>query len=218
MNSDRVLEEINENGIYIFPEPYLDPEEISKIRYLAAIEHAKNTNSDYQFGKAARIGNYQNWKGTAIYDLFSRDIVWQVSQGFFGQPPSFNEIFLTHDYINSNGLARNGWLHFDRIPTLKFFMYLTDCDENCGPFSYSPGSYKIGKKLREDSISQASGYEEIKNRLEVDFPDLGYTAKDATPVIGPAGTMFAFHTDLFHVGGLVQDENSREVIRIHIRQ
>ena len=218
MNSEEILEEINERGIFIFDEPFLDTKKIKEIRYLASTEFLKNLNSDYKFGRSARIGNYEGWQNTAVHELFSKKLIWDIANKFYGEDPKFNEIFLTHDYINTEGLARNGWLHYDRIPTLKFFMYLTDCDSRSGAFRYVPGSYEVGKRLRETSILESNNYENIKNRLEVDYPDLGYTKHDTAAVEGPAGTMFIFHSDLFHCGGLVEDGFSREIIRMHVRK
>ena len=75
MNSEEILEEINERGIFIFDEPFLDTKKIKEIRYLASTEFLKNLNSDYEFGRSARIGNYEGWQNTAVHELFSKKLI-----------------------------------------------------------------------------------------------------------------------------------------------
>ena len=49
----------------------------------------------------------------------------EVAQNYMSHPNLNNELFITHDYKHDNGLARNGYLHFDRTFTFKFLIYLT---------------------------------------------------------------------------------------------
>ena len=212
-----ILKELNENGIYRFDEPFVG-DELAERALCAADEFFAQPGNDYEFGTACRIGGYNSRSENAIHKLFSNELIWRIAKGFFGAVPSFSEIFLTHDYISEGNLARNGWLHFDRIPTLKFFMYLTDVDKNSGPFCYVPGTYKLGKEMRKKSRTEEREYKNIKNRLEVDFPELGYTAAETTPVVGPSGTMFIFHTDLFHCGGNTSTTGERKIVRLHLRE
>jgi hypothetical protein len=68
-----------------------------------------------------------------------------------------------------------------------------------------------------EARERASEYREMKNKLELDYPELGYTFSDSIPVEGPAGTMFVFHSDVFHVGGRLSEGKERRVIRLHLR-
>ena len=127
---------------------------------------------------------------------------------------SNREVFITHDYKHDNGLARNGFLHFDRIHTFKYFIYLSDVNENCGPFSIVPKSHTKGKQLRGKTSGQ---YQEQKNRILLDYPELGYTNNDVVQILGNAGDLMIFDTDTFHMGGAVKKGNERLIIRGHTR-
>ena len=124
--------------------------------------------------------------------------------------------FLVSCFIFTFALKKklNGYLHFDRIYTFKYFIYLTDVNENCGPFSVVPKSHIKGKELR---LQTKGEYEELKNRILLDYPDLGYTSDEVVPVLGNAGDLMIFDTDLFHLGGVVKENNERLIIRGHTR-
>lgn len=211
---------LTSDGVYVFPKPFATPKQIEEIIRLTETELQENDGS-YEFGRAGRIGSVEKWKDTAIYDIFSSSSIWDIAFSFMKNEintvPNFNEIFVTHDNRSDQGLAANGFLHFDRRPTFKFFMYLTDCDRDSGAFHYVPKTYQIGKKLRTESRNESSDYKDMKNKLEIDYPELGYTAFDSIPIEGPAGTMFAFHSDVFHMGGRISEGNERRVIRLHVR-
>ena len=107
--------------------------------------------------------------------------------------------------------TRNNYLHFDRLRSLKVLVYLEDVCENSGPFTICPGTTKTGAKIRR-SFANISDYEEKKNRIEIDYPELEY---EMFPVLGPAGTTIIFDSDTFHKGGSVSSGNTRTVIRSH---
>tara|TARA_R110001592_G_scaffold5488_4_gene30223 strand:+ start:2568 stop:3248 length:681 start_codon:yes stop_codon:yes gene_type:complete len=214
-----ISKKLIDNGIYVFPEPMATPEQIQE---MIAIHQTRLGPDDgsYEFGRSGRIGSVGDWKGTAISDVFTSPVVLETANDFMvaemGGISRFNEIHITHDYRSDQGLARNGHLHFDRLGTFKFFMYLTDCDKDSGAFSYIPDTYQLGKSLRKKAWEETSDYGGAKNRLELDYPDLGYKAEDVIPIEGPAGTMFAFHSDVFHMGGSVSEGRERRVIRFHL--
>ena len=216
MAIEEIVSELNESGFYKFQTPFVNKSDVEDLRFLLK-PHLEKADDEYLFGKAARVGPYQAWRPTPVYSLFSSPVIQGIAEGFYKKTPSFNEIFATHEFRNDRGLERNGFLHFDRIPTLKFFLYLTPVDRNCGAFNYVPGSYKLGTQLRTASNAETDEYGKIKNRLEIDFPDLGYTKKNAVPVEGDAGTMFIFHSDLFHYGGTIEEGREREIMRLHVR-
>ena len=208
-----------EEGIYVFPEPMATPEQIEEMINIQE-SRLEPDDGSYEFGRSGRLGAITSWNGTAIGDIFNSPVVIDTANDFMvsemGGTPRFNEFHITHDYRSDQGLARNGHLHFDRLGTFKFFMYLTDCDKDSGAFSYVPGSYQLGKNLRKKAWDKTSDYGGAKNRLEIDYPELGYKAENAVPIEGPAGTMFAFHSDVFHMGGSVSEGKERRVIRFHL--
>ena len=222
LSNQEIIEAVRRDGICVLGDDLLSEEQ--KDFFLLSLDQLSKNDSDYKFGKAYNTGGVHNWVGTPIAEFCSSPLVTEVASNYFNRQSSC-EVFLTHEYKNDEGLERNGFLHFDRIHTLKFFIYLTDCDEDSGPFHFVPGSHKLGKQLREQGslsyvdnfISNKKDYDEKKNRLEEDFPELGYTASDAIPVLGKAGTMFIFDTDLFHYGGKIANGKERKVMRIHLR-
>ena len=103
-------------------------------------------------------------------------------------------------------------LHYDKIPTLKFFIYLTDTTSENGSFYCVPGSHKYTKKLQD------------KNRIELKSPEHSETRfvplefqSEQIPLEGKAGTLIIFDTDVFHRAGKV-DKGERFVMRGHSRE
>lgn len=149
------------------------------------------------------------WMKT-LYDEYSKKATGCRNDIRYGK-----NVYATHDYKFDGELARNGWLHFDRIWCLKFFIYLTDVDKSCGAFNCSPKSRELGERLRNESWkvnnhSQAH----IKNRIELDYPELLEKYKPE-PVEGKAGTLIVFDTNTLHKGGQVEEGNERLVVRLH---
>jgi len=207
-----VVDIVKEYGICRIPN-YLKAEITSKLKS-EALELVTNEPDDgYEFGKATRFQRHLNTMPT-IGEVFSNVEMSKISQLYMGPHNLNSDIFITHDYKHDNGLARNGFLHFDRIYTFKFFIYLTDVDEDCGPFSVVPKSHVKGKQLRSQTRGE---YEELKNRILLDYPDLGYTSDEVVPILGNAGDLIIFDTDLFHLGGVVKENNKRLIIRGHTR-
>jgi len=116
---------------------------------------------------------------------------------------------ITHEF-KSDQKARNNWLHFDRWRSYKAMVYLTDVAENDGPFSVIPRTHTVGASLRRLTIDQR--YENRLNRIELDYPDL---YKEPTKILGLAGTLILFDSDIFHEGGKIQKNHQRKLIRSH---
>ena len=149
------------------------------------------------------------------------------SKGFY------DSIYSTYDYKFDGNIGRNGYLHFDRNASLKYFFYLNDVTKENGAFFIQPGSNKLGKELRKkawgkriptpnDSIIKkllikffGKSFKEVKNRLEIDYPEL-YKPEKLIPVEGKAGTLIVFDSDIFHQGGKINKKGAeRIVLRMH---
>ena len=210
--SDEVLRNVRDVGVYIFPD-LVKTEIIHKIKEQTMSLLSEKGDKGYKFGTSINMGGLHEQCGP-IRDFFDEGYLHSLALGYGKREP--RAVMATHDYQNDNGTERNGFLHFDRTHTFKFFLYLTDCDESSGAFRYVPGSRELGETLRTQATVDAGGdYKTIANRLELDYLDLNYTAEDAEPLVGKAGTLFAFDTDTFHMGGVVQDGKERVVIRSH---
>ena len=210
--SSEVIEAIKEVGLYIFPE-LIEKSIVEKLKEQTLSILSDKGDTDYKFGTSVNMGGLNEQYG-AIREFF--DTKYFNGLAYQYGKSEQRAVMATHDYQNDNGTERNGFLHFDRTHTFKFFLYLTDCDESSGAFRYVPSSRELGETLRTQATSDVGGdYKTIANRLELDYLDLNYTAEDAEPLEGKAGTLFAFDTDTFHMGGVVQDGKERVVIRSH---
>lgn len=127
----------------------------------------------------------------------------------------FDKLYITHDYRRDRGPARNGFLHFDRYWAFKCMLYLSDVEQHCGAFSVVPGSLKLGKSLRKQAWQQQNQYNDVKNRIELDYPELGLSLENASPIYGKAGTLIIFDSDILHFGGLTEPGYERLLARSH---
>jgi|TARA_R110000824_G_scaffold43928_6_gene128200 hypothetical protein len=180
----------------------------------------KNTQDDstYKFGKALRLGaiseNYSNSPNMA--KVLDQEWMFSLAKKYLNRDKLFTEIFVTNDYRNDQGLEANGILHFDKFHTLKYMLYLEDCNKSNGAFSVVPESHIDGKFLREKAWQQTEVYQDIKNKPLNDYgEDFGYSEESVVALEGKAGTLIVFDTDTFHRGGVVEDGKERLLIRSH---
>ena len=202
-----------EDGVFKI-EDYLSQDTLSELH--SEVLHRCNTEgSDYEFGTSYRGGDLSTYpEENIIRRVYDTEWMKALHENYTGRPQTYGmNVFATHDYKFDGELARNGWLHFDRHWRLKFFLYLTDVDIKSGAFSCSVGSRIAGEKLREKAWQQPS-YEDVKNRIELDYPELLETYA-ATPVEGKAGTLIVSDTDTFHKGGKCDEGRERLIVRLH---
>tara|TARA_A100001015_G_scaffold316221_1_gene429937 strand:+ start:1354 stop:1992 length:639 start_codon:yes stop_codon:yes gene_type:complete len=196
---NKVEKEIRNQGYSVFQQSGLDFNHLAQ----SAIEMCKDDS--YERGSVYRshVSNFNNSDlaglifSRPIFDIFNKDSC--IPQ----------DVFITHEF--KNDISRNNYLHFDRLRCLKVLVYLQDVDEDNGPFSIVPKSHIKGAELRR-SFSKLNDYEEKKNRIDIDYPEIKY---DLKKIIGPAGTTIIFDSDIFHCGGNVSQGRERLVIRSH---
>lgn len=119
------------------------------------------------------------------------------------------DIMLTNEFKHDI-MERNKWLHFDRWRSYKAMVYLSDVTTSDGPFSVVRGSHKKGAELRR-SFSHMR-YENRPNRIELDYPEL---YQEPLKLIGTSGTLILFDSDIFHLGGKIEKDHERTLIRSH---
>ena len=210
-----IIEQVQKNGIYILKN-VIEDSFVQSLKHEVLCE-LKDEKYDYEFGKARNFGHLSSFPDSSdIKDFFLdpwfRNVAWRnyIGNFDFGQC-----VMATHDFKFDGSMARNGFLHFDRGHCFKFLVYLTEVTENDGPFMYLPGTNQLGSQLREKAWNDKV-YDEVPNRIELDYPELGLTSKDCIPMTGPAGTIAIFDTDTFHMGGLVKN-GERIVLRLHCK-
>ena len=225
---------LNENGIFKI-NSYLSVEEVNSLKE-EILDYHKTHGEPYPFGSTYAIENPRSLSNISFQKTnFSKPWMKElflkynnnISKGFF------TNIYSTYDYKNSGELGRNGFLHFDRNASLKFFLYLNDVTRENGAFYIQPGSHKLGKKLREKAWGKliptpndnfikkifqkffGKTFNQVKNRIEIDYPEL-YDSSKLIPVEGKAGTLIVFDSDIFHLGGLIEKKGlERLVLRMH---
>tara|TARA_R100000808_G_C2155305_1_gene167413 strand:- start:8753 stop:9421 length:669 start_codon:yes stop_codon:yes gene_type:complete len=222
MRAEDISEKLQEDGYVVLPD-YLKGNPMKELFFEEVGDILSNSSADkgYKFGKAERIGslNKNSKNRIGMSHCFTTPLLEEVRRGKFKADCKFTEIFVTHEFTDENGLERNGYLHFDRIWTFKYFYYITDTRSQAdGPLTVVPGSHVLGKKLRKAQLATGAPYKEQKNRIEIDFPLVYEEIKSKkTPLYGPAGTLVIFDTDVFHMGGTVTAGHERKVCRLHMR-
>ena len=210
-----MIKALNQDGVFIV-ENYIQDDMLKQF-HDEILNLCETQGGHYEFGRNLRGPSLDGFPSNSITrQVYDSEWMRALYFHYTGNEKGYcSSIYATHDYKNDEGLARNGWLHFDRSNCLKFFIYLTDIDKTNGAFSCSPGSRNKGKKLREEAWAN-KGYEDVPNRIELDYKEL-ITEFPSIPVEAKAGTLIVFDTDCFHKGGLCEEGKSRLVVRAHCK-
>ena len=210
-----MIEVLKKDGVFIV-ENYIQGDMLKQF-HDEILNLCEEKGGHYEFGRNLRGPNLEGFPPDSITrQVYDSDWMRYLYSHYTGQNQGYcSAIYATYDYKSNEGLARNGWLHFDRSNCLKFFIYLTDIDKTNGAFSCSPGSRSKGKELREKAWA-SKNYENVKNRIELDYKEL-ISEFPSIPVEAKAGTLIVFDTDCFHKGGLCEEGKSRLVVRAHCK-
>ena len=205
-----------DDGVFII-QNYLQGQELEDLKSNVLAE-IKSKAGQYEFGRNLRGGTLNSYPtSSAISKVFNakwmKDLYLLITEG---EDKGYGvSVYGNHDYIVGDKLARNGWLHFDRTTCWKYFIYLTDIDQESGAFTIVPKSHKLGEELHKTAWQEHSQYGSVKNRIELDYPHL-LEGLDTTPIEEKAGTLIAFNTDCFHKGGqILKEGKERVVIRLN---
>ncbi len=147
---------------------------------------------------------------TSINQLVRNKIINKIASQFLNTDEFKIDVFQTLDTINSDHIAQKP--HFDRIPTLKFMLYINDIDENNGAFCLSPGSHHWVRQnfpLPRPKHSDKDYFEKSRNLPSPSIENL-------IQIKGKAGQLLIFHTDCIHHQGIVKKGDTR-IIRAHFR-
>jgi hypothetical protein len=210
----RVVDVVKKNGYCTLPGLYdLSNDVISSARHLLNSE-----GESYEFGTICRSQAKEFFDNHPVFRQYLFDDWMQQVVMMYSPSLLLYDVFGTHDTINEpQEIARNGYLHFDRLWSFKFMLYLTDCTRESGSFHVVPGSHILGAQLRTENWEkirlEPNAYEIFPNRIKLDYPDL--EVSDPIPLEGPAGTVIVFDSDTFHFGGHVSKKNERLLLRTH---
>lgn len=168
---------------------------------------------DYPQGEAVRMRQDELPRGrlATTRRVFAAPLMQQVATALLGARHRLNhEIYISRDQHGPHNPLNE--LHFDKIPTLKFFLYLNDVDTSNGAFECVPGSHLRARELAR--------YHRRRGTRVVDLPNRHVPGDLGEPLSmeAPAGSMIVFSTDVFHRAGRVQPTRERHVIRGHTRR
>ena len=178
--------------------------------YNSAIE---DSNEEHKVGNTIQVRfmtNKEKLRIPIISWLFDIKLFNDISLAFFEnrQVEHAKEIFLHSSFSTRNPPA--GELHYDKLKTLKFWLYLNDvCEEN-GAMKILERSHNKGEKLREMNNYIADGrfgYNKIN----------GYEAYKLRSLDGKKGSIVIHNTDCWHKAGKILEGRSRHIIRAHSR-
>jgi hypothetical protein len=139
--------------------------------------------------------------------------------GSFNQEPlTYVQSILSHVRDSKPDPQTN--FHLDTFhPTVKAFYFLTDVNEDEGPFVYVPGSHRLTPKRlqweQEQSLRAASGADRLTARgslraTAAEIKEMGYA--DPQPFAVPANTLVVADTVGFHARGF----SARPTVRVEI--
>jgi hypothetical protein len=211
---DEVLKKLNSTGVAIVPN-YLSAARLEAVQReceLIASEQTRGTTErNYHCGRSILVDR-RKWDSLAcpaIEETLSASFLEHIATGYFQQPIAFNyQFFVTRE--TTSGVPITG-LHYDRLVTLKFFIYLLDTSKENGAIEMIPGTHKSVSAAREFYVKRGV-------RL-IDLPNFDLQSLVGTPIPmeGAAGTMVIFTTDVVHQGGVVSEGKERWVLRAHTR-
>ncbi|MGC5567855.1 phytanoyl-CoA dioxygenase family protein [Streptomyces sp. FR-108] len=168
--------------------------------------HVEHMDYDNGIGLHARRDRLAAEFGK-LTNLFDKEWMLSVAESYFeGSPYVFNyDLICVLDVAGTRHPAHQP--HYDRLPNLKFFVYLSDTTEYNGAFRCLPGSQGYGKHVQRE------------NRLRHVLPQLAEPRalppglrRGIGPVEGPAGTVLVIDSDLIHQAGTVT-AGDRMVVR-----
>ena len=141
-----------------------------------------------------------------LVTAFDRPWMASVAGAFFaGRPHLFNhDLIAVRDVVGTRHAAHRP--HYDRMPNLKQFLYLTDTTARTGALECRPGSHAFAR--RAQAANRGGGHPAGPGRHPRAPPDLLGT----TPVEGPAGTLLVIDSDVVHRAGTVR-RGHRLVVR-----
>ncbi|WP_417430172.1 phytanoyl-CoA dioxygenase family protein [Kiloniella sp.] len=146
---------------------------------------------------------------TAQIDLMSTPLIQKITLNFFG----VDDFFIQHIFnvkstetpAHSNELPYS--LHFDKIHMLKFFFFLSDIDEDCGPTWVVPQQQHKSLIKRKEWREKGNPVQEINNIIH-------YHKDEVIPLTGAAGSLAILDTDTPHKAGSLGQDKVRKIIRV----
>lgn len=167
-----------------------------------------NYSGGYLIGWNNKLSSKKNFSDTYLKKFIESNFVSSILNSERFKNYNLGSVFATLDTPKSKHIAQAP--HFDRIPNLKFMIYLNDIDASNGAFMLSPGSHNWVKK--EFPIPRPPFVSKKFLDKSREIPSV--IIEKLSPVVGKAGTIIIFDTDTVHHQGLVPKGETR-IIRFH---
>jgi hypothetical protein len=154
---------------------------------------------EYSLGRSVRMerADIDRDAFPMLSSIFARPELEAVVSAFFGEGYIFSRtIYAILDVVGSS--TRVQQLHHDKMRHLKSFVYLTDVGIGNGPFHCVPGSHLLTQEAqRENRLRHIVPTDDDARMLP---PGL---AGRRVPVLGEAGSLILFDSDIAHHAGIV---------------
>jgi hypothetical protein len=170
--------------------------EAEALRLLNDHPHYAQALSNYPDGNGFRVERERVSADCAqLSGVFDQPWMREVAKTFFGpQPYVFNhDLMIVLDAVGIKHLAHQ--VHYDRMPQLKFFLYLTDTSVANGAFHCLPGSHHHAKKIQQENRCRLQLPSSPETRLRT--PEF---TSGLIPVEGRAGSLMIIDSDIAHRG------------------
>lgn len=203
-NEETILNTIKKDSYYIFSSKLDEKICDDIIDYLFKIDGYgnKNLNKITKLSNKTKDVSYINFheedliKNKNIQALCVNDLILKTCRNYFKSEPILSNIGIAVTYPTDAPKTEYAQLyHFDldRIKWLKFFIYLTDVNENDGPHCFIKGTHKAFSK---PYALVKKGYQRINDEEFFKSVD-----KNKEYIItGSRGTMFIGDSSAFHKG------------------
>ncbi|MGH3871670.1 MAG: phytanoyl-CoA dioxygenase family protein [Pseudonocardiaceae bacterium] len=199
-----IIERLETDGVVLVP-GYLDATTVAEATHecheLFGRTPSWAHHEEYSVGQSVRMErcDIDRTAVPAIWSTFARPELEAVVSAFFGEGCIFSRtVYAILDVIGST--TRVQQLHYDKMRHLKSFVYLTDVAATNGPFHCVPGSHLLTRKAeRENRNQHIVPTDEDARELPPELAGRG------VPVLGKAGTLILFDSDILHHAGIVTE-------------
>jgi len=212
-----INEKLKENGILLI-DKYLEGEELKLLQK----EYGLVLNDDSPYiekldypqgiGRNVNLELIEKSKYPTTFNIFSSSLMQKVADKYLGVPNYFNfQLYVAKDiYAEINDL---NIIHYDKRPTLKFFIYLNNVTKENGAFECAPKSHKISQEIRKYYLNRGIPIKDLPNRVM--DKELSQKLGELIPMEGTAGSMLVFDSDAYHRAGRVSFGKERHIMRGH---
>ncbi len=154
------------------------------------------TQLEYSVGRSVRadsVGLAEVTEFAALSGVFTDPYLKSAADAFMA-PTTYlfhHDLYVAYDVEGSHHFAHA--LHYDRVPHLKFFIYLTNVTAETGPLLCVPDSHHFAAEAQADNRRAGIVPTEEQTRIiPAEYQDRGMQ------ILGTAGTLIAFTSDLVH--------------------